>query len=104
MVAIESDAYGAIEDMSEAMEDPAVLKLQVFDGGWRYALDTSVTASNGEHPIVRFSEGEPEFFEGDVSSIEPFGMWLLRRVVDIEKDLVPWLARVNGPPTDNTTT
>jgi hypothetical protein len=104
VVAIESDAYGAIEDMSEAMEDPAVLKLQVFDGGWRYALDTSVTASNGEHPIVRFSEGEPEFYAGDVSSIEPFGMWLLRRVVDIEKDLVPWLARVNGPPTDNTTT
>jgi len=97
IIAIEPNSYDALKEMSDAIGKPAIQKLNVFDGGWRYAFDTRFTSPDGEHPIVPFCESEPTFFRGGILSIEPFGYWLLRQVKEASEAVLPWLARMSGP-------
>jgi len=97
LISIEKEqAYPDIDDMAEALDEPRVSQLHVFDGCWHYALDMNVTDANGEHPIVRFDESYPEFHTlGPNSGFKPFGYWLLERIENFTPELIRWLTLMN---------
>ena len=100
---IHPDDYDCMEELAEEHEQPDYLKLRVFHGGWHhgqsFAFDTRFTSPEGEHPIVRFDECEPELPDGPPERVLPFGFWLLRRVERMIDKVLPWLARFQGSAT-----
>lgn len=95
---IRDQDYGYLEELADAHDEPAYLKLNVFHGGWHdglsYAFDTRFTSPEGEHPIVDFDECEaPSMLSEAPAEIQPFGFWLLERVKELSAVVVPWVSR-----------
>ncbi|WP_338871813.1 hypothetical protein [Myxococcus stipitatus] len=79
-----------IRELARATRNPALGSLEVFHGGWHtgraFAFDSRTSSTTGERAIHPFDEGTPSLpKESRPERIQPFGLWLHRRVTQLTR-------------------